>query len=147
MRVLIAGGGIGGLATALALRRIGCDALVCEQAPEIREVGAGITIWSNAVRALRALHMEAPVTRLASRIERSRTLADTGRTLADTDIAAISQDAGAPSLCIHRADLQNLLRKQLPPDSIRTNTRIESFRLNGAGSSPAPEPKTSKPTS
>src|SRR5207248_2012292 len=52
LRVLIIGGGIGGLTTAIALRRAGHEPVVFEQAPELREIGAGPTLWSNAVRAL-----------------------------------------------------------------------------------------------
>jgi 2-polyprenyl-6-methoxyphenol hydroxylase-like FAD-dependent oxidoreductase len=50
--ILIAGGGIGGLAAALALRRAGFAVRICERAPEIREVGAGLTVQPNAVRSL-----------------------------------------------------------------------------------------------
>ena len=44
MKVLIAGAGLGGLAAALALLRMGCDVEVYEQAPELREVGAGLQL-------------------------------------------------------------------------------------------------------
>src|SRR4051812_47042048 len=46
-RVLIAGGGIGGLTAALALARMGCEVQVYEQAAELREVGAGIQLAAN----------------------------------------------------------------------------------------------------
>jgi 2-polyprenyl-6-methoxyphenol hydroxylase-like FAD-dependent oxidoreductase len=49
---LIIGGGIGGLATAIALRRAGIQATVYERADEIRAIGAGLALWANAVRAL-----------------------------------------------------------------------------------------------
>jgi 2-polyprenyl-6-methoxyphenol hydroxylase-like FAD-dependent oxidoreductase len=55
MRALIIGGGIGGLSTALALRRKGIEADVFERNPEPREVGAGISLWANAIKALRQL--------------------------------------------------------------------------------------------
>ncbi|MFN2462032.1 MAG: FAD-dependent monooxygenase [Candidatus Velthaea sp.] len=56
MAILIAGGGIGGLAAALFLRRAGLhDVAVFEQAPELREIGAGIQVAPNAVRLLRRL--------------------------------------------------------------------------------------------
>ena len=51
-RVLIAGGGIAGLSAAAALRRVGIDAEVYEQAAELREVGAGVGLWSNALGSL-----------------------------------------------------------------------------------------------
>src|SRR5215207_10865563 len=55
MRVLIAGAGIGGLTTALALRQAGLDAHVYEQASVLREVGAGVAISPNAVKVLHRL--------------------------------------------------------------------------------------------
>jgi len=48
MRVIVVGGGIGGLTTAIALRHQGVDALVLEQAPVLNEIGAGIQIAANA---------------------------------------------------------------------------------------------------
>ena len=49
------GGGIGGLAAAVALRRVGIKAAVFEKAPQITEVGAGLSLWSNAMVALQRL--------------------------------------------------------------------------------------------
>src|SRR5918995_315745 len=54
-RVLVVGAGIGGLATAIALQQIEREVLVLERAPELWDVGAGISLWPNAVRALRRL--------------------------------------------------------------------------------------------
>src|SRR3954463_1456176 len=55
MRVLIAGGGIGGLTAALALLKSGIDVDVYEQAPELKEVGAGVQLAPNGTRVLYAL--------------------------------------------------------------------------------------------
>ena len=55
MRVLIAGGGIGGLTTALSLHEAGIDAVVYESTPELRELGVGINLLPHAVRELSAL--------------------------------------------------------------------------------------------
>ncbi len=57
-RVCVVGGGIGGLTAALAFARSGADVTVLEQAPEFREVGAGIQITPNGARALIALGLE-----------------------------------------------------------------------------------------
>ena len=51
-RAIIVGAGIGGLATAIALRNIGMTPIVCERAPELREVGAGLALWANAMHVL-----------------------------------------------------------------------------------------------
>jgi salicylate hydroxylase len=53
--VAIVGGGIGGVATAAFLQRAGLPAVVYEQAPELKEVGAGLVLAPNAVRLLRRL--------------------------------------------------------------------------------------------
>ena len=51
-RAAIIGGGIGGLTTAIALRKIGFEVDVYERAPELKEVGSGMSLWPNAVRSL-----------------------------------------------------------------------------------------------
>ena len=55
MKAIIIGGGIGGLASAVALARRGWQVEVLERAPEFTEVGAGLSIWANGLRALDAL--------------------------------------------------------------------------------------------
>src|SRR5688572_2472765 len=55
MRAIVIGSGIGGLCCAIGLRKIGPDVALYERAPELREVGAGIMIWANGMRALDAL--------------------------------------------------------------------------------------------
>lgn len=55
MRILVVGGGIGGLTLALALRQAGLDGRVYEQAGRLREVGAGLTMAPNAVKVLHRL--------------------------------------------------------------------------------------------
>src|SRR4051794_14738631 len=55
MRALIIGGGVGGLSAGIALRRAGWDVAVFERAPAFGAVGAGLTLWANAVKALDSL--------------------------------------------------------------------------------------------
>ena len=55
MKAIVVGGGIGGLTAAIALGRAGVEAAVFERAEELREIGAGISLWSNAVKALKKL--------------------------------------------------------------------------------------------
>ena len=59
MKALIAGGGIAGLATGIALRQAGFDVEIFERAPELREIGARLMIWPNGTRSLEALGFEA----------------------------------------------------------------------------------------
>src|SRR5436309_9911518 len=57
-RIAIVGGGIGGLAAALALERRGAEVIVCEQSAALSEIGAGLNLTPNALLALRALGVE-----------------------------------------------------------------------------------------
>lgn len=127
MRAAIIGGGIGGLAAALALRRIGIETIVIERAASIREVGAGISIWSNGVNALRELGVEDAVMASASVVDRNLARTPAGSLLAQYELAAISRRAGAPCICIHRAVLQKILLDSLPPASILTGARCIGF--------------------
>ena len=106
---LIIGGGIGGLAVALALQRIGGSVKVFEKAPAIVEVGAGLSIWSNAMLALRCLGLERAALDHGSVIERTRSVNSKGEPLAITDFSSLAERAGARSICIHRGVLQRLL--------------------------------------
>ena len=116
----IIGGGIGGLAAAVALRRVSVESIVLEQVTEIREVGAGLSIWPNAVNALRELGLEAAVTASASVVEYSLAQTPSGRLIARTELSPFTREAGVPCLCIHRAILQKLLLDALPPASVIT---------------------------
>ena len=55
LKAVVVGGGIGGLAAGLALRRAGLEVRVLEAQPQLSEVGAGLSLWPNAMRALQRL--------------------------------------------------------------------------------------------
>jgi FAD-dependent urate hydroxylase len=108
-RVLIVGAGIGGVAAAVALKHVGIEAAVFERAPELKEVGAGLSLWSNAIKALRRLGLADAIVARGSVIERAQTLTATGRVLSEAPLGDISRAAGAPSVVVHRADVQQTL--------------------------------------
>jgi 2-polyprenyl-6-methoxyphenol hydroxylase-like FAD-dependent oxidoreductase len=131
--VLIIGGGIGGLAAAVALRRVGLRAQVFERAPELREVGAGLSLWSNAVKALRRLGLEDAVVAHGSTIERAVTLTTSGQTLSETSIGALSRRAGCPTVCVHRADLQKALTAGLTAGQLHLDKTCVGFEQDTNG--------------
>ncbi|MGI4778548.1 MAG: FAD-dependent monooxygenase [Janthinobacterium lividum] len=111
LRLLVAGGGIGGLTAALALARDGHNVELLEQAEVFSEVGAGIQLGPNAVRRLSTLGLAKAVEGVAARPQ-ALVIADAlaGRELARMPLGdAMRERYGTPYLCIHRADLHALL--------------------------------------
>lgn len=109
--ILVAGGGIGGLAAALALAREGAGVQLIEQAPAFSEVGAGIQIGPNVTRILRDWGLEAQLRRLATFPQELLVRdARSGRDLGRLPLGERAERLyGAPYACIHRADLHRLL--------------------------------------
>jgi salicylate hydroxylase len=107
---VIVGGGIGGLACALALRQAGIAVQVLEQARKLREVGAGLQLSPNATRILRDLGVLERIEKAAV-APRALLVRDgrTGTTLSRSNYAPAARRWGAPFLVIHRADLQDAL--------------------------------------
>lgn len=122
---LIVGGGLGGLAAALACRRAGWEARLYEQATVLSEVGAGIQLGPNVTRILHGWGLERAVARVAAvpRQLRVRSAFD-GAELGLLRLgAAMGERYGAPYLTIHRADLQALLNDAAAQAGVRTNLR------------------------
>jgi 2-polyprenyl-6-methoxyphenol hydroxylase-like FAD-dependent oxidoreductase len=108
--VVVAGAGIGGLAAAIGLARVGCRAVVLERADALEEIGAGIQLSPNATRALAKLGV---LDRLRPQtVEAANLVVGNGRTgavLARLPLARIAEKHGAPYLLALRADLQAAL--------------------------------------
>jgi salicylate hydroxylase len=135
LRVIVVGGGIGGVACGVALAREGIEVEVVEQAAELCEIGAGLQLAANAMKALRhwGLEDEVRAVSVASESVIFRDLA-TGEHLFATPLgAAAGQRYGAVLQQIHRADLLNILGRALPDDTLRLNARVAGFSDDGDG--------------
>jgi 2-polyprenyl-6-methoxyphenol hydroxylase-like FAD-dependent oxidoreductase len=127
MRVLIVGGGIGGLAAALALRREGFEPEVYERAPALLEVGAAIAVWPNAFRVLERLGLGEAVLARAGRMRSVRWLGRDGRLYNHFTFPATA----APAVALHRADLQGALLRELPAGSVHLGKTFAGFDVEG----------------
>jgi salicylate hydroxylase len=131
--VLIAGGGIGGLAAALALARKGWRSVVLEQAQQFGEIGAGIQIAPNAWHALDALGVGALVKREAVFIERLLMMDGvSGEKIVDVPLdKRFAKRFGNPYAVTHRADIHGSLLdgcKAVPElIELRTNAKVAGF--------------------
>lgn len=123
-RAVVVGGGIGGLAAAIGLRRVGWDVTVLERAPALADAGAGISLHANGLRALDALGVGDAVRAAARPQYTGGTRTPDGRWLARMDGAALERELGAPIVGIPRAVLHRLLREALPPECLVVGAEV-----------------------
>ena len=130
---VVVGGGIGGLATALGLRRIGWEVTVVERAPVLDDAGAGISLHANGLRALDALGVGAAVRAAARPQYTGGTRTPRGGRLAGMDGAALERALGTPIVGIPRATLHRLLRDALPPGSLVIGAEVTTVDRSTPG--------------
>ena len=121
----ICGGGVGGLSAAVALRMLGHDPVVFEQAPAFLRIGADINLTPNAVHALDGLGvgevLRSQAARPTHRISRTW---DTGEETSRLPMSDAAEERyGAPQLTLHRADLLKALEARVPAEKIRFGKR------------------------
>ncbi len=132
MRVLIAGGGIGGLTTALCLRQAGHDVAVFESASVLGEIGAGIQLGGNAVRVLDSLGLRERIDAVSVRPQAIHfRLFDSGEILYEVEQGqAYVERYGVPYFHIHRGDLHGILATAFQaavPDCVHLDAMAKNF--------------------
>ena len=136
-QVLIAGGGIGGLAAALACAQRGVPVQLLERATQLSEVGAGIQIGPNVTRILQAWGLGEALAHMAAFPKQLQARdAQTGQVLGTLPLGKRAQSLyGAPYATIHRADLQGLLHRavQSVGVDIRLGQTVQGWRDTADG--------------
>jgi 2-polyprenyl-6-methoxyphenol hydroxylase-like FAD-dependent oxidoreductase len=128
-KINIIGGGIGGLCTAIALRRKGFEVEVFENAPSIQPLGAGIVLAANAMKALEKLGLKKEIMGHGKLLRQFRILSESGTLLSLTNSQALSERFhSVDNFSIHRADLHAVLLKQLPEGTIQLGKRCLSVQ-------------------
>jgi salicylate hydroxylase/6-hydroxynicotinate 3-monooxygenase len=126
LHIAIVGAGMGGLAAAAALRKVGIDVTVYEQARQFARLGAGIQIGCNAMHVLRGLGLEDRL-RADTFYPRSWNNRDwkTGEVLFDMLFGPPAEEKyGAPYLLAHRGDLHAALASAVPPELVKLDHRL-----------------------
>jgi salicylate hydroxylase len=132
LKIGIAGGGVGGMAAAIALIKAGHEVEVFEQAADYKRVGADINLTPNAVHALDGLGVVPALKETAARpTHRISRMWDTGKETSRLEMADEAvRKYGAPQLTIHRADLLDALRRQLDESIVKLGHRIETIECD-----------------
>ncbi|MFC0598426.1 FAD-dependent monooxygenase [Streptomyces palmae] len=127
---VVVGGGIGGLAAAIGLRRVGWEVTVIERSAVLGDAGAGISLAANGIHALDALGVGAAVREAARFQYTGGTRTPDGRWLARMDGAALERALGAPIVGIPRSALHRLLREALPQEVLEIGTEVTDLDLS-----------------
>ncbi|MFF0725334.1 FAD-dependent monooxygenase [Streptomyces sp. NPDC004134] len=134
--VLIAGGGIGGLTTALSLHAAGIESLVVESARRIEPLGVGINLLTHGVRELTELGLGDELAELGVPTGEYVFCDKSGNTLF-AQPRGTATGSNWPQYCIHRGELHLMLldevRRRLGADAVRTGTRLHDFTQHGDG--------------
>jgi len=130
-KIVVIGGGIGGLTAAVALARKGLAVEVYEQAPVLKEVGAGVGLWPNALAALESIGLSEKVVHLSGKVARQMIRRPDGTPLICIPNELVAQRWGTGFALVHRAELQQLLARELDPAIIHLGARCTAIEDGG----------------
>ncbi|MEM6728939.1 MAG: FAD-dependent urate hydroxylase HpxO, partial [Pseudomonadota bacterium] len=125
MDVIIIGSGIGGLTAGLALRRHGHRARVYERVTEIRPVGAALSVWSNGIKCLNYLGLNAQVAALGGQMDAmSYREAETGEVMTSFSLLPLMERVGQRPYPVARAELQDMLSDEVGRSDIHLGKEL-----------------------
>ncbi|SBT43996.1 FAD-dependent monooxygenase [Micromonospora narathiwatensis] len=128
---VVIGAGIGGLGTAIGLRRAGWQVTVLERVAAFRPVGAGLVLQANGLRCLDALGLGAVVREQGQDDVSGGTRRSDGRWLARIEAGELEHVLGTSAIGIHRAALHELLLGALPDGVVVTGAEVRAVTVDG----------------
>jgi 2-polyprenyl-6-methoxyphenol hydroxylase-like FAD-dependent oxidoreductase len=133
MKAAIIGGGIGGLTVAIALRRRGIEVAVYERSAALREVGAGLSLWPNAVKALVQLGLGARLDSISHKNMDFALRRWNGSVIASTPVEELERRFGGGVLIFHRAKLLDMLAESLGPEFLHLGNACAAIQESAGG--------------
>ena len=127
--ILIVGGGIGGLTAAIALREAGFRVEVCERAPELKEVGAAISVMANATRVLKRYGLLPALLECGEPITAGIIQPNNGKPL----MPPMAIETDVPGILLHRADLLDILVSAVPAECVHLGESLTGFVQDADG--------------
>ena len=133
MNVIVVGAGLAGLGAAIGLAQDGHEVTVMERAAEMEAVGAGISIWPNALRALEELGVADDVQRVGVPFASTEIRDRRGRSLNKLDPGVVLKRLGRQPLMVHRAELQSLLLHAACEADVQLGAAVVAARTSATG--------------
>ncbi|HLR41388.1 MAG TPA: FAD-dependent monooxygenase [Virgibacillus sp.] len=131
--ILIVGGGIGGLCTAVMLQNHGYHVQIFESSSSVKPVGAGLGVGSNALQALYEAGVGKQIEEKGNALHKMVFQNDRGDLLNKMDFTVLAKEFRLNSLTIHRADLHAILYQAIAPGTIQFNKKCVDFEQNNKG--------------
>lgn len=128
-KIAIIGGGIAGLTTAIALKKLGFDYRVYEAASKIEAVGAGLGLGANAILALKQLGIHEEIIKHGKVLSAFNIINHKEQLISHTDSVKLSQKYGLDNFAIHRYELHAQLLKLVGSENIECNKRVFDIQI------------------
>src|SRR5260370_12605976 len=132
-KAIIIGGGIGGVTAAIRLEQAAFDVSVFERADELREVGSGLPLWTNALRALQKIGLNDVLEILGAPVMVASVSTWRGDILADLRTEELLEQLGTINRVVHRAELLALLLEALGADKVQLGATCVGFTQDASG--------------
>lgn len=129
----IIGGGIAGLTAAIALKQKGFDATIFEAVPEIKAVGAGLVLATNAMKALRKIGIAEDIINAGSLLPSITIYDSKGRVINKTNSTILGEKYGLDNLTIHRSALHNVLLNKFDQKRVYTGKKLTDVDQEAEG--------------
>jgi 2-polyprenyl-6-methoxyphenol hydroxylase-like FAD-dependent oxidoreductase len=133
MKAIVIGAGIGGLSAAIALRKAGVETVVFERARGLKEIGAGLSLTSNATRALDGLGLSDALRGIGVPIRVAEIRTWQGEVLSRLPVWQLGEKVGSRTAAVHRADLQGALVRRLGDEAVQLGAACTGFEQEGGG--------------
>lgn len=132
MRIVIIGAGIGGLSAGILLKKYGHDVTVYEQVEKILPVGAAISVWSNGVKCLNYLGLQAQVEKLGGIMDRMAYVDGlNNEIMTQFGLQSLIDEVGQRPYPVSRAELQNMLMDEFGREDIHLGVRLIGIEDHG----------------
>lgn len=126
----IIGAGIGGLTTALTLKKRGLNVNIFESSAEIKPVGAGIILANNAMQVFQKLSIQDKIEKAGNKISFMKITDDQLTPLSVVNLSEYEQKYGVSNIAIHRGELQKILANEIGFDNINLSKRLSKIEKN-----------------